>query len=68
MSKKEALLAIAVPTMVSKGQDLNVFNAHKMYGPVMYPFLTTNWKFLWPTNGKNAISLFHLDFLKYGWN
>ena len=38
--------------MVARGSDINAFNAHKIYGPLMYPFLTTNWKFEWPTRGK----------------
>ena len=37
--------------MVSRGHDINAFNAHRIYGPVMYPFLTTNWRFDWPTRG-----------------
>ena len=52
MSAKDAVLAMGVPTMVSSGKDINAFNAHRMYGPVMYPFLTTNWKFVWPTRGE----------------
>ena len=50
-SAKDAKLAIGVPTMVSRGADINAFNAHRIYGPVMYPFLTTNWRFEWPTRG-----------------
>ena len=52
VSKKQAKLAMGVPTMVSRGSDINAFNAHRIYGPVMYPFLTTNWKFEWPTRSK----------------
>lgn len=48
-SAEDAKLAIGVPTMVSRGADINAFNAHRIYGPVMYPFLTTNWRFEWPT-------------------
>ena len=50
-SAKDAKLAIGVPTMASRGADINAFNAHRIYGPVMYPFLTTNWRFAWPTRG-----------------
>ena len=55
MTKPDAKLAIGVPTMVSRGSDVNAFNAHRIYGPVMYPFLTTNWKFVWPTRGKTEL-------------
>ena len=32
-------MALAVPTYVSVGKDLISFNAHRMYGPILYPFL-----------------------------
>ena len=54
---KYAVIAMGVPTMVSKGLDINVFNQHKVYGPVLYPFLMTNWEFVWPTLGKPIIPL-----------
>ena len=57
VSKKNAKLAIAVPTKVSKHEDITEFNLHRLYGPVTYPFLTTNWKFVWPTEGKNGAAL-----------
>ena len=57
VSKKDAVLAIGVPTIVGVGKDVNVFNVHRLYGPVTYPFLTTNWKFVWPTEGKNGAAL-----------
>jgi len=40
-------LAIAVPTNVN-GKDRIEFNAARVYGPVLYPFLATNWRFTWP--------------------
>ena len=52
VTNKEAVLALGVPTMVSRGSDINAFNVHRIYGPVMYPFLTTNWRFQWPTAGR----------------
>ena len=55
VSAKDAVLAMGVPTMVSRGNDINAFNAHRIYGPVMYSFLTTNWKFVWPTRGKREV-------------
>ena len=55
VSKDDAMLAIGVPTMVSRGYDINAFNAARIYGPLMYPFLTTNWKFVWPTTGRMSI-------------
>jgi len=50
VSSPNAKLAIAVPTSVSLGADFIPYNAHRIYGPVLYPFLTTNWKFKWPTD------------------
>lgn len=55
VTKPDAKLAIGVPTMVSRGSDINAFNAHRIYGPVMYPFLTTNWKFVWPTRDVDRV-------------
>eukprot|EP00090_Calanus_glacialis_P019225 TRINITY_DN29583_c0_g1_i1.p1 TRINITY_DN29583_c0_g1~~TRINITY_DN29583_c0_g1_i1.p1 ORF type:complete len:137 (-),score=19.68 TRINITY_DN29583_c0_g1_i1:62-472(-) len=55
VTKPDAKLAIGVPTMVSRGSDVNAFNAHRIYGPVMYPFLTTNWKFVWPTRDVDRV-------------
>jgi len=55
VSKKNAKLAIAVPTKVSKHEDITEFNLHRLYGPVTYPFLTTNWKFVWPTEDVDRI-------------
>ena len=54
VSKPEAVLALSVPTYVSTGKhsfllppsrfivagsDFLVHNVHRMYGPVMYPYL-----------------------------
>eukprot|EP00092_Neocalanus_flemingeri_P054318 GFUD01063962.1.p1 GENE.GFUD01063962.1~~GFUD01063962.1.p1 ORF type:complete len:207 (+),score=23.97 GFUD01063962.1:57-623(+) len=47
VSKQDAKLAIGVPTFMN-GVDRIEFNAHRVYGPILYPFLTTNWKFIWP--------------------
>ena len=41
------------------GSDILEYNAHRIYGPVMYPFLTTNWHFVFPSKGKEHILLFH---------
>ena len=46
----DAKLAVAVPTGVS-GKDAILFNGAKVYGPRLYPFLMTNWQFIWPTEG-----------------
>ena len=55
-SSKTAQLAIGVPTMIkfqdgAEGKDINEFNAHRVYGPVTYPLLATNWKFVFPPQG-----------------
>jgi hypothetical protein len=58
VSTKEAHLAIGVPTMVNfgdgLGKDIYEWNAHRIHGPVMYPFLVTNWKFEFPPKGENS--------------
>jgi len=43
-----AKLMIGVPV---GGKDLIQFNAHRIYGPVLYPYLVTNWKFIWSSQG-----------------
>jgi len=43
-----AKLALAVPTSVHSGEDVIEYNAHRVYGPGLYPFLATNWQFSWP--------------------
>eukprot|EP00090_Calanus_glacialis_P038258 TRINITY_DN6683_c0_g1_i4.p1 TRINITY_DN6683_c0_g1~~TRINITY_DN6683_c0_g1_i4.p1 ORF type:complete len:640 (-),score=138.81 TRINITY_DN6683_c0_g1_i4:103-2022(-) len=53
-STPEAKLAIAVPTAVN-GEDAILFNGAKIYGPRLYPFLTTNWKFTWPLEDEKRI-------------
>lgn len=49
VSKPDAILALALPTSVSTGKDYLQYNAHRIYGPLMYSFMTTNWEFIWPT-------------------
>jgi len=51
VSKPEAHLAIGVPTFIN-GRDRVEFNAHRVYGPNTYPYLTTNWRFVWPLEEK----------------
>ena len=59
MTKKDASLALSVPTRVSfadrPGGDIIEYNAHRIYGPVMYPYLTTNWNFVFPIQGNSAL-------------
>ena len=60
----DAKLALAVPTAVT-GKDAILFNGAKVYGPRLYPFLVTNWKFVWPTDGKlSQIFAIMLNFLQ----
>ena len=55
MFERRPKLAIAVPTNVN-GKDRIEFNAARVYGPVLYPFLATNWRFTWPLKGnKNGL-------------
>lgn len=56
VSSKEARLVLGVPTDVERndgtpGHDRIMFNAGRIYGPLRYPFLTTNWVFEWPKEG-----------------
>jgi len=44
-TSQDARLVIAVP--VNYHQECIVFNAHRIYGRILYPFLVTNWKFIW---------------------
>ena len=44
VSGPSAQFAMAVPTSVSAGKDTIMFNAHRVYGPVMYPFLVSIFK------------------------
>ena len=39
VSGPSAKLALAVPTSVSLGLDVIEYNAHRSYGPLMYPYL-----------------------------
>ena len=50
VTSKEAKLALSVPSYV-EGDDIIQYNAHRIYGPVMYPFLVTNWEYVWPSRG-----------------
>ena len=53
MSKPDARLAIGVP--YSAEGDRVEYNAHRVYGPVMYPFLATNWEAVWVEDGENYL-------------
>jgi hypothetical protein len=53
VTKPDARLAIGVPTNVN-GRDRIEFNAHRVYGPILYPYLVTNWRFIWPLEGEAA--------------
>jgi len=45
VSTPDARLAVGVP--YSSEGDRVEYNAHRVYGPVMYPFLATNWEAVW---------------------
>ena len=36
------------------GRDRIEFNAGRVYGPILYPYMVTNWKFIWPLEGEAA--------------
>merc|ERR1712227_6206 len=52
VSSPQAKLVLSVPTDVQPGKDVIFFNTHRVYGPILYPFLTTNWKYTWPQEEK----------------
>ena len=54
VSKPGARLAVGVPYV--KTGDRIEYNAHRVYGPLMYPFLATNWEAEWVEDGKNDLS------------
>jgi len=50
---------IFLPSLLStnaNGLDRIEYNAHRVYGPVLYPFLTTNWIMEWPENDAKRVS------------
>lgn len=49
VTKPGGTLAVGVPT--NPHQDYVVYNAHRIYGPTLYPQLTTNWNFVWSSVG-----------------
>jgi len=56
VSTPDAHLVLGVPTDVVKkdgspGEDTISFNAHRIYGPKLYPNLVANWRFVWPGPG-----------------
>merc|ERR1712106_74759 len=54
-STPDAKLAIAVPTAVT-GKDAILYNGAKIYGPRLYPFLVTNWRYAWPAEDEKRIN------------
>ena len=41
-------------------QPLNVYGLlFRIYGPVLYPYLVTNWKFIWSTQGRKLKFLYY---------
>ena len=42
VAKPGAKLAIGLPTSVSAGYDQIQFNAHRIYGPILYSYLVTS--------------------------
>ena len=51
VSKEDAKLVVGVPTFIH-GKDRVESNAGRVYGTRLYPYLTTNWHFIWPSEGK----------------
>ncbi|XP_023324546.1 uncharacterized protein LOC111698435 isoform X2 [Eurytemora carolleeae] len=48
VSSPDAKLVIGVPVA---GVDRIEFNAARVYGPILYPYLVTNWKLFWTSAG-----------------
>ena len=55
-------MVIGVPT---GSYDKLEWNAHRVYGPVLYPYLMTNWKFQWSSRGKIHVSYLKTKFSGY---
>ena len=51
-TKEGGHLVIGVPV----GRDAIEYNAHRIYGPVMYPHLVANWEQVWqaPAGGQRV--------------
>ena len=49
-------LTIGVP--YSGGRDIVVFNAHRVYGKIRYPYLTTNWHQFYEGHGSQRVYVF----------
>jgi len=56
VSSPQAKMVIGVPT---GSYDKLEWNAHRVYGPVLYPYLMTNWKFQWSSRGTNPKKQLH---------
>ena len=57
VSKPDAVLAIGTETALKSG-DLVRYNAGRYYGPTLYPFLVTNWKYKWPQGSSFTLEIF----------
>ena len=49
-------MAIGVPTYVN-GRDRIEFNAGRVFGPILYPYMVTNWRFIWPVEGEEPTDI-----------
>ena len=56
VTKKRGSLTIGV--MYKDNSDLLMFNAHRIYGRIRYPYLTTNWKQMYRGRGDQRIHVF----------
>jgi len=54
VSKPDARLVLGVPTYMN-GRDRIEFNAGKVFGPILYPYMVTNWGFIWPHDDNKRI-------------
>ena len=57
VTKKGGSLIIGV--MYAPNGDRLQFNAHRLYGPTRYPYLTSNWKQVYKGLGTQKVHVFH---------
>ena len=49
-------LTIGLP--YSNGKDILIFNAHRIYGKIRYPYITTNWHQFYEGQGRQRVYVF----------
>ena len=50
--------SLTIGVMYDKGKDYLAFNAHRVYGNIRYPYLTTNWQQYYEGRGSQRVYVF----------